>query len=98
VWIAEAVHQNDADAMAGMCALERRHIVQFDGEADHFQAAFAIALWPERKEVGAMKHEQRAIWAGSGKSSHLLIPAAEAGSAHLELASCHPEDAASGTY
>ena len=52
VWIAEAVHQDDADAMAGMCALERRHILQFDGEADHFQTAFAIALWPEQKEVG----------------------------------------------
>jgi hypothetical protein len=51
VWIAEAVHQDDADAMAGMCALERRHILQFDGEADHFQTAFAIALWPEQKEV-----------------------------------------------
>lgn len=52
VWIAEAVHQDDADAMAEMCALERRNIVKFDGEADHFQTAFAIALWPERKEVG----------------------------------------------
>lgn len=52
VWISEAVHQDDADAMAGMCALERRHIVEFDGEADHFQTAYAIALWPERKEVG----------------------------------------------
>jgi hypothetical protein len=57
VWIAEAVHQDDADAMAGMCALERRHIVQFDGEADHFQTAFAIALWPERQEVSINRAE-----------------------------------------
>lgn len=53
VWIAEAVHQDDADAMAAMCALKRRHIVEFDSEADHFQTAFAIALWPERKEVSS---------------------------------------------
>lgn len=51
VWIAEAVHQDDPRAMANMCVLKRAEIVKFDGEADHFQTAFAIALRPACKEV-----------------------------------------------
>ncbi len=51
VWIAEAVHQDDPDAMADMCVLDRAEIVKFEGEADHFQTAFAIALRPACKEV-----------------------------------------------
>lgn len=53
VWIAEAVHQASADKMAALCCLERRHILVFDGEADHFKTAFALAIWPSRKQVCA---------------------------------------------
>lgn len=51
VWIAEAVHQDSADKMAALCCLERDHILAFDAEADHFKTAFALAVWPERKQV-----------------------------------------------
>lgn len=51
VWIAEAVHQKSADAMARLCCLERSDILTFDAEADHFKTAFALAVWPSRKQV-----------------------------------------------
>lgn len=51
VWIAEAVHRDTADAMADVCCLERSQILIFDAEADHFKPAFALAIWPSRKQV-----------------------------------------------
>lgn len=51
VWIAEAVHRDTADAMADVCCLERSQILTFDAEAHHFKPAFALAIWPSRKQV-----------------------------------------------
>ena len=61
VWIAEAVHQNSADKMAALCCLERRHILVFDGEADHFKTAFALAVWPSRKQARARAVPSRSL-------------------------------------
>ena len=49
--IADAVYEDTPEQFAEKTVLERDNILQFEHEADHFRAAYSIALLPDSKEV-----------------------------------------------